>query len=105
MVNQSVEYTEEQKAKFREEFKRRQVRHGIALMVAIIATSFLVILMVIWAAGVSELWVAALSLVAGTVLFIAAYVIAQNQRCPACHEALWRAGDPAYCPHCGVNLQ
>ena len=105
MVNQSTKYTEDQKLKFREEFRRRQIRYGIALVVAIIAGSFLMVLMALWIAGESVVWIAVLSLFAGLVLVGASYVIARNRRCPACHKALGRAGDPTYCPNCGVNLQ
>jgi len=105
MVNQSVEYTEDQKLEFREEFKRRQIRWGFASIAAIITGSFLMVLVALWIAGESKVWIAVLSLFAGLVLVAALYVIAQNRRCPACHEALGRAGDPTYCPNCGVNLQ
>ena len=101
-----MEYTEQQKATFKQQFaerRKRQIILAVPLVLLFLALSFLtdeknrVALPGVPAAMVGPLLVAA---VVGALLFSL-----RNWRCPACDKYLGKGISPRFCPKCGVALQ
>ena len=101
-----MEYTEEQKAAFKEEFalrRRRQIYVAVPLVALGLAFAFLVD---------EKAGTAPLGLPAGAVgpaffgLVLAVLVFSwRNWRCPACDRYLGKGMSPKFCPGCGAELQ
>jgi len=100
-----MEYTEDQKASFKQEFATRRKRQ-IILAVPLVA------IILGFAVFADERNNAVLGIpvdVAGPVLLVlvgAAVVFSfRNWRCPACDKYLGKGLGPRFCPKCGVPLQ
>src|SRR5262245_47681615 len=101
-----MEYSEQQKASFKEQFavrRKRQIMLAVPLIVVIIAV----------AVATDERNGGAVLGIPGSVigpLFLVFVVGAiafslQNWRCPACNKYLGKGIGPRFCPKCGVALQ
>jgi len=86
-----MEYTEEQRARFRSKFRRRR-NWQFAAAAAFVLAVFL---------KETRLGFLAALLVMLGVLVFSLY----NWRCPACRKYLGRAMNPKVCARCGVVLQ
>jgi hypothetical protein len=100
-----LEYTEEQKARFRETYATRR-RRQLALTVSLAALFFALFFVgpryLGKIPGLSVTAIAPLSfvLVAGALIFSL-----RNWRCPACNRYLGRTFNPRYCQGCGFELR
>jgi hypothetical protein len=100
-----LEYTEEQKARFREIYATRH-RRQLALMVSLVALFFGLFFVgprflgVIPGLSVTAIAPASFLLVAGALIFSL-----RNWRCPACNRYLGRTFNPRYCQGCGIELR
>jgi hypothetical protein len=101
-----MEYTEQQKATFKQQFaerRKRQIILAIPLVVMILGFAFLtdeknqVALPGVPPAVIGPVIVA---LVVGALVFSL-----KNWRCPACDKYLGKGISPSFCPKCGVALQ
>lgn len=106
--SQTMEYTEDQKARFIEDFKvikRRQI------MVAVLFVPF-TLLFILFAAsadpktgeafGISMFVFIPIHAIALTALVIFSL---KNWRCPACDRYLGKEFNPSFCPKCGEEIQ
>ena len=101
-----MEYTEEQKATFKQQFAERRKRQ-IILAIPLVA------LVVGFAVFADERSPAALPGIPASMVapvFFAVVVGAlifsfRNWRCPACDKYLGKGVSPRFCPKCGVALQ
>lgn len=98
-----MQYTEKQKAEFRDKFFQRRLYH-VASFVPVAGAVFMLLL--------SERYIADLGLPLGTwalgtaaLVFAAAGFSWLNWRCPACEKYLGRGLSPAQCPKCGVAFK
>ena len=101
-----MEYTEQQKADFRQQFRTRRKRQ-IILAIPLVA---LVVGFAVLTDEKSGGTVVGLPMsVAGPaflVLIVGAIVFSfRNWRCPACDRYLGKSMNPRFCPKCGVALQ
>ena len=101
-----MEYTEQQKASFKQQFAVRRQRQ-IILAVPLIAVFVGFALLSDRQNGGDVLGIPAalvapvfLALVAGALIFSF-----RNWRCPACDKYLGKGMSPRFCPKCGVALQ
>jgi hypothetical protein len=101
-----LEYTEEQKATFKQQFavrRKRQIILAIPLIALVLGFAVLtdernqVTLPGVPASMVPPVF---LAVVAGALLFSL-----RNWRCPACDKYLGKGVSPRFCPKCGVALQ
>jgi hypothetical protein len=101
-----MEYTQQQKQEFREEFARRRKRQ-LLLAVPMIALFAVNIFFKTGGRGGAlhrflssdwPLWI--------LIAFIAFALVfsLRNWRCPACHSYLGRDASPRFCPKCGVRF-
>ena len=99
----TMEYTEEQKQSFREEFARRR-----KYQLAVIPLVFLGLAGFIFADSDTGVLFGFPSAVWGTVGFlltISAIVFSlKNWRCPACNKYLGKGISPKFCQKCGTQL-
>jgi len=101
-----MEYTEQQKADFRQQFRvRRQRQLILAIPLIALFVVFTVLSDEMRSGTVAGLPVSAavpafLILVAGAVVFSF-----QNWRCPACGRYLGKGLNPRFCQKCGAPLQ
>ena len=98
-----MEYTQEQKAHFKEQFAVRRKRQ---LMLAIPLVA-LILLITLSERGSRDVFgVPHQTIGIGFFLFVACALLFsfRNWRCPACDKYLGK-GIPRYCPRCGVELQ
>lgn len=101
-----MEYTEQQKSSFKEQFAVRRKRQ------IILAVPFIVVFIAFAVATDEENGGAVLGIpvsVIGPVFMV--FVVGalafslQNWRCPACNKYLGKGMSPRFCPKCGVALQ
>jgi hypothetical protein len=101
-----MEYTEGQKASFKQEFaarRKRQIILAVPLVAIFIGFALLAddrnggVVLGMPAAVVAP---AFLVLVVGAIVFSF-----RNWRCPACDKYLGKGINPRFCPNCGVALQ
>jgi len=98
-----VEYTDQQRAAFKDAYAKRfrkQLIMGVLLLAALVplaltddgATFF----------GLSEAVLGPIAVVAivGAMIFSV-----RNWNCPACDRGLGRAFNPKHCPKCGIELR
>ena len=100
-----MEYTEEQKARFREQYatrRRRQYALTFSLAGLFVALFFFGPRYLGRFTGLSVTTIAPVSflLVAGALIFSV-----RNWRCPACNRYLGRTRNPKYCQGCGIELR
>jgi hypothetical protein len=100
-----MEYSEEQKARFREIYARRRRRqHALtfSLVALFLGVFFLGPRYLGRIPGLSVTAIAPVSflLVAGALIFSL-----RNWRCPACNRYLGRTYNPKYCQGCGIELR
>ncbi len=99
-----MEYTEQQRREFIQEFGRRRKRQltvTLPVMVVVVLASldlegeahYFHFLSLEMLTGLTIL------LVLGILLFSL-----KNWRCPACNKYLGKGWNPRYCPHCGIQL-
>lgn len=100
-----MEYTEEEKASFKQEFAVRR-RKQIILIVPLVALIGFAVLVDQRNGGVVLGIPAAVAGPALLVLVGAAVVFSfWNWRCPACNKYLGKGLGPRFCPKCGVPLE
>jgi hypothetical protein len=101
-----MEYTEQQKAEFRNLFK---VRRKNQIVVAVIAIAFMVPLFLAReqpaVPTVMGIPAQAYFIVFGLVIVGSLAFSLKNWRCPACSKYLGKNVSPRFCPGCGVSLQ
>src|SRR5262245_52043618 len=100
----SVEYTEGQKAEFRDRYAKRRRRQLIAtapMILLILALAFTEDREAGTILGLSE--VVVLSVFFMAFLALLGFSL-RNWRCPACDKYLGRAFNPRHCQNCGVAL-
>ncbi|MGD2064239.1 MAG: hypothetical protein PVF51_11745 [Nitrospirota bacterium] len=100
-----MEYTEEQKAQFREQYatrRRRQYALTVSLVAVFAGLFFLGPRYLGRFSGLSVTAIVPISflLVAGALIFSL-----RNWRCPACNRYLGRTYNPRYCQGCGFELR
>ena len=102
-----MQYTEQQKQEFREEFARRRKRQ-IYIAIPIIGLFVLKIFFKTGGRGGAiyqflssdvPLWI-----LIGFIAFALVYSL-KNWRCPACNSYLGRDIGPSFCPKCGVRFE
>lgn len=100
-----MEYSEQQKRAFREEFKRKRARQLYS------ATPVILIMIGIFVLRRGNhpqiMGVPAEIFLGGVVVLIAAIALFSmyNWRCPACGGYLGRGINPRFCAKCGLKLQ
>lgn len=101
-----MEYTEVQKASFKQEFAARRKRQ-IILAVPLVAIVIAFAVLTDERNGGTVLGMpAAVVAPAFLVLVVGALVFSfRNWRCPACDKYLGKGIGPRFCPKCGVALQ
>ena len=101
-----MEYTEEQKATFKQQFaerRKRQIILAIPLVALVVGFAVFtdernqVALPGVPASAVAPVF---LVVVVGALIFSL-----RNWRCPACDKYLGKGVSPRFCPKCGVALQ
>jgi len=101
-----MEYTEEQKAAFRQQFairRKRQIILAVPLVALIVAFAVLTDEKsgsTVLGLPIAVVGPAFLVLVLGAIVFSV-----RNWRCPACDRYLGKGMSPRFCPKCGVSLQ
>ena len=101
-----MEYTEEQKATFKQQFARRRKRQLIlAVPLVVMVLGFAVLTdernqVTLPGIPASILPAVFLAVVVGALIFSL-----RNWRCPACDKYLGKGVNPRFCPKCGVALQ
>lgn len=101
-----MEYTEGQKASFKQEFaarRRRQIMLAVPLVPIVVAVAVFADDRnrgAVFGMPASVVGPVFLALVAAAVLFSF-----RNWRCPACSKYLGKGMSPRFCPKCGVALQ
>jgi hypothetical protein len=101
-----MEYTERQKASFKEEFAARRKRQLILVVpVAVVLIGFGVL--ADEPSGVDVLGLPSAVVVTALGLLVVGAVVFSfmNWRCPACNTYLGKGMNPHFCPKCGVALQ
>lgn len=99
-----MEYTESQKAGFRDSYAkrhRRQLIVTVPMILIVFAFAFTEDRETGTILGLSTVMVGSVFLVA--VLSLLAFSL-RNWRCPACDKYLGRAFNPRHCQHCGIAL-
>ena len=100
-----MEYTEQQKAEFKEQFATRRTRQIVCVVVILAVILPLMMAEERADQGLLGMSVAVLGpLVLGVV--VAGVIFSfRNWRCPACNRYLGKGANPVFCPRCGVELQ
>ena len=102
----SMQYTDEQKASFKQQFGvRRKRQFMLAIPVLALVVAFGLLADTDSTAGIAGIPLSVagppfLMLIVGAIVFSI-----RNWRCPACDRYLGKNIDPHYCPKCGVALQ
>jgi rubrerythrin len=102
-----MQYTEQQKAAFKEEFRVRRKRQ-IVLAIALVAPAAVFAIFADGKKGEETLLGLSPALVAPVFLLLVLGAIVfsfRNWRCPACDRYLGKGGNPRFCPKCGAPLQ
>jgi len=100
-----MQYTEQQKAEFRQEFKAKRKRQ-IILAIPVIACMLLLFALSETKAPTVAGLEASVVLPPVLVMVVAAVAYSfYNWRCPACRKYLGKAISPSFCARCGVGLQ
>jgi len=100
-----LEYTDEQKARFRETYAtRRRRQHALTVFLAALIFGLFFVgpryLGSIRGLSVTAIAPVSFVVVAGAMIFSL-----RNWRCPACNRYLGRTFNPRYCQGCGIELR
>lgn len=100
-----MEYTDQQRAEFKEQYGRRRKAQWIIAAIIIGAGGLLVMSQAALARGPNDrLALSFLTLFIAIVLVALVFTL-RNWRCPACNGYLGRNMGVNFCPKCGVQLR
>ena len=99
---ETLEYSDHQRAAFRDAYSKRFRNQLMMLVLLFLVTGAFAFTGDDTFLGFSEAFFGSLFLVASLVFAIFGY---RNWRCPACGEPLGRGFNPKHCRRCGIELR